>query len=235
MCSNELSVTLTELINHSFETSRFPEDMKKAEISPFFKKKDDMIKDNYRPISLLEIVSKVFETIVAEQLMEYFKDMFDPMLCAYRKKYDTEHVLIKLIVSWKYAFDNDNFVGTVLMDFSMAFDCIPHGLLITTMSAHGLGNKACKFMASYLNGRYQRVNISNKISSWTILLKRIPQGSCLSPFVFNVFMNDIFYFIEIYDLANYADDNTLDQTASMLSMTFCISFHLHNEMTENTQ
>ncbi len=75
ICSNELSVTLTELINHSFETSRFPEYMKKAEISPLFKKKDDMIKDNYRPISLLEIVSKVFETIVAEQLMEYFKDI----------------------------------------------------------------------------------------------------------------------------------------------------------------
>ncbi len=103
MCSNELSVTLTELINHSFQTSRFQEDMKKAEISPIFTKKVDMIKDNYRPISLLEIFSKVFETIVAEQLMEYFNGIFDPMLCAYRKKYGTEHVLIKLIDSWKYA------------------------------------------------------------------------------------------------------------------------------------
>ncbi len=116
MCSNELSVTLAELISHSFETSRFPEDMKNAEISPIFKKKDDMIKDNYRPISLLEIISKVFETIVAEQLTEYFNDIFDPMLCAYRKKYGTEHVLIKLIDSWKYAVDNNNFVGIVLMD-----------------------------------------------------------------------------------------------------------------------
>ncbi len=62
----------TELTNHSFETSRFPEDTKKAEISPIFKKKDDMIKDNYRPISLLEIFSNVSETIVTEQLMEYF-------------------------------------------------------------------------------------------------------------------------------------------------------------------
>ncbi len=75
MCSNELSVTLTELINHSFETGRFPEDMKKAESSPIFKKKHDMIKDIYRPISLLDIVSKVFETMVAEQLMEYFKEI----------------------------------------------------------------------------------------------------------------------------------------------------------------
>ncbi len=77
-----------------------------------------MIKDNFRKISLLEIFSKVFETIVAEQLMEYFKDIFDPMLCGYRKKYGKEHVLIKLIDSWKYALHNDNFVGTVLMDLS---------------------------------------------------------------------------------------------------------------------
>ncbi len=182
MCSNELSVTLAELLNHSFQTSRFPEVMKKAEMSPTFKKKDDTIKDNYRPISLLEIFSKVFETIVAEQLMEYVNDIFDPMLCAYRKKYGTEHILIKLIDSWKYALDNDNFVRTVLTDLSKAFVCIPHGLLITKMSAYGLGNKACEFMASYLSERYQRVKISNNKSSWTPLLKGIPQGSCLGPF-----------------------------------------------------
>ncbi len=78
--------------------------MKKTEISPIFKKKDDMIKDNYRPISILAVFSKVFETIIAEQLMEYFKSIFNETLCAYRKKYATEHVLIKLIDSWRFAF-----------------------------------------------------------------------------------------------------------------------------------
>ncbi len=71
-------------------------------------------------------------------------------------------------------------------------------------------------MVSYLSERYQRVKISNKTKSWTPLLKGIPQGSCLGPFLFNVFMNDIFYFIEICDLANYADDNTLDHIASTI-------------------
>ncbi len=105
--------------------------------------------------------------------MKYLKDIFDPMLCAHRKKYGTEHVLIKLIDSWKYALDNDNFVGTVFMDLSKAFDCIPHGLLITKISAYCLGNKACEFMASYLSEKYQRVKISNKRSSWTPVLKGI--------------------------------------------------------------
>ncbi len=61
-------------------------------------------------------------------------------------------------------YDNDNFVGTVLIDLSKAFDCIPHGILITKMIAYGLGNKACEFMASYQHERYQRVKISNKRS-----------------------------------------------------------------------
>ncbi len=71
-------------------------------------------------------------------------------------------------------------------------------------------------MASYLCEIYQRVKISNKRSSWTPLLKRILKGSCLGHFLFNVFMNDIFYFIEIYDPANYADDNTLDHIANTI-------------------
>ncbi len=148
--------------------------------------------------------------------MEYFKDIFDPMLCPYRKTYGTEHVLMKLIDSWKYALDNNNFVGAVLMDLSKAFDCIPHGLLITKMSGYIIGNKACEFMASYLSERYQKLKISNKRSSWKSLLKGIPQGSFLGSFLFNVFMNDIFYFIEICDLANFADDNTLDHIASTI-------------------
>ncbi len=82
------------------------------------RKKNDIIKNNYRPITLLEIFSKVYEAIVAEQLMAYFKDIVDPVLCSYGNKYGTEHVLIKLINSWTYALDNDKCVGTTLMDLS---------------------------------------------------------------------------------------------------------------------
>ncbi len=106
---------------------------KKAEISPIFKKKDDMIKDNYISISILAAFSKVFETIIAEQLMEYFKSIFNKTLCAYRKKYGTEHLLIKLIDSWKFALDENKYAGTVLMDLSKTFDCIPYGLLKAKM------------------------------------------------------------------------------------------------------
>ncbi len=120
------------------------------------------------------------------------------MLCAYRKNYGTEHVLIKLIDSWKCALDENKFVGTVLMDISKAFDCIPHGLLIAKMKAYGLyiwlSNYACKCMASYLSDRYQRVKISNEKHFWMPLLKGIPQGSSLGPFLVNIFMNGILFY-----------------------------------------
>ncbi len=126
------------------------------------------------------------------------------------KKYGCEHILIKLIDSWKYALDEDHFAGTWLIDLPKAFDCMPHGLLIAKMSADGLNNDACEFMRSYLCDRYQRVKISNNKSSRKKMLKGIPLVSGLGPLLFNVFMNDIFYFMQICNLLNYAYDNTLN-------------------------
>ncbi len=146
-----------------------------------------MLKDTYRPISILLIFSKVFKTIVADQLMEYFKLIFNDMLCAYRKQYGIEHVLIKLKDSRKCALDENKFVGTVLMDISKAFDCIPHGLIIAKIKAYTLNNHACESMASYLSDRYQRVKIANQKSYWMSLLKGIPLGAGLGPFHFNIF------------------------------------------------
>ncbi len=79
-----------------------------------------------RSIKENHVFSKVFETIVAEQLRAYFENIFNNLLSAYNKMYGCEHLLVKLIDSWKYAIDNDKFVGTLLIDLLKAFDCIPH-------------------------------------------------------------------------------------------------------------
>ncbi len=218
LCAEELSVPFADMVNSAFESCEFPDDLKKADLSPLFKKADDMLKENYRPVSILPVWSKVFEIIIADQLLEYFKQIFNNMLCAYRKKYGCNHVVVKLIESWKAALDDDLFAGTLLMDLSKAFDCMPHGLLIAKMKAYGVNDQACKFMASYLSGRFQRVKISDERSSWTPLLKGVPQGSCLGPLLFNIFMNDIFYFIKTCDLINYADDNTLSKIENSIAL-----------------
>ena len=88
-----------------------------------------------------------------------------------------------------------------------------HGLLVAKLHAYGLTPAACRLLGDYLSGRRQRVKISNARSSWETLAKGVPQGSILGPLLFNIFINDMFYFIEKCSLYNYADDNSLSISA----------------------
>ena len=105
-------------------------------------------------------------------------------------------------------------VGALFMDLSKAFDCLPHNLLIAKLEAYGLDISACQLVSSYLSNRKQRVKIGNVKSEWAPLSKGVPQGSILGPLLFNVFMNDLFMFIEQCTLYNYADDDFLARIAS---------------------
>ena len=218
LCADEMAVPMTDMINTAIESNIFPNDMKFADLCPVFKKKDDMIKNNYRPVSVLPVASKVFEIVISDQLMEFFNCIFNALLCAYRKKYGCQHVLVKVIDSWKKALDNNEFAGAMLFDLSKAFDCMIHGLLIAKLKAYGVSDDACTFISSYLSNRYQRVRISDKRSNWQPLTKGVPQGSCLGPLLFNIFMNDLFYFIERCKLINYADDNFLSGHATTIEV-----------------
>ena len=119
---------------------------------------------------------------------------------------------IKLVEDWKAALDKKLHVGAVLMDLSKAFDCLPHDLLVRKLVAYGLEKDAADLLLNYLSNRKQRVKIGNNFSTWLKILKGVPQGSILGPFLFNVFINDIFYWLKEGSLYNYADDNTLCDT-----------------------
>ena len=200
---------LTSVINKCIDVCIFPSHLKYAEISSIHKKNDKLDKENYRPISILIVVSKVFEKIYSKQMEIYFYNISNPLLSAYRSKYGCHDVLLKLTEEWKYALDNRKFSGALLMDLSKAFDCLPHTLLICKLSAYGFSNEACLLMASYLNGRKQRVKLGNNRSIWSTLHKGVPQGSIMGPLLFNIFVHDLYYDIKKCTLFNYADDNTL--------------------------
>ena len=232
---------MMRLVNMSVMSNKFPITLKKGETSPIYKAKEQHCKENYRPVSCLTGLSKVFEAMIGKQIQSYFDGLFSDKLWAFRKNYCTQHVLMNATDEWKLALDNQKCVGTVLMDLSKAFDCLPHKLLISKLHYYGFDINSLTLVATYLSNRLQRVKHYGSRSEWYCLSKGVPQGSILGPLIFNIFLNDLLWGItgSIY---NYADDNTIAVTGddvadveAKLTETseFCLSWFQENMLKAN--
>ena len=122
-----------------------------------FKRLDNLDKDNYRPVSVLTALSKVFEKVSCVQLSSYFEYIFQNFLSGFRPTYRCQTILLKMIEDLKKCIHTGKMVGTISVDLGKAFDSLPHGLLIAKLSAYGVDFNYCKLLASYLYNRHQRV------------------------------------------------------------------------------
>ena len=170
-----------ENIDFCFENSCLPSDLKFADVTPAYQKNSKNSKDNYRPVSILSNISKVYERCIYDQMEAYFETILSPNQRGFRKGFSAQHCSISLIEKWKKNIDNGGAFGALMTNLSKAFDCLSHQLLIAKLEAYGFDEKSLKLIYNYLSNRKQRVKINDSYSSWREILYGVPQGSILGP------------------------------------------------------
>ena len=199
---------LARIFQLSLKLGIFPSAWKIADVVAIHKKKSKSEPGNYRPISLLAIVSKLFETIVADCLKFFLAPKLSPNQFGFRPGHTTLDLLLLLTQSWTNALASGKEVRSVALDISKAFDKVWHDGLLFKLAELGIAGSLLDWLRSYLSDRKQRVIINTDHSDLQPIKAGVPQGSVLGPLLFLVFINDLFSQVSNH-LDVFADDSTL--------------------------
>ena len=222
---HQSATAITKIINWSLCNSVFPERWKQALVMPIPKINNPMLPSDYRPISLLSVLSKIIEKIAAKQMVAYLSQhmLFDINQSAYRKNHGCQTALLKITDDLYQALDKGEIAIQVLLDYSKAFNCANHDIMLAKLKALGFSNGALSWINSYLSGRSQRVKTHNGFSNWKNLANGVPQGSILGPLLFTILLNDMHQFLSNCKLHLYADDSQIYITGTINEILELIS------------
>ena len=208
--ADEIAPSLCILFNMSLSIGVVPAKWKFANITPVFKKDDPTITSNYRPISLLCVISKVLERCVFNHCYHHLSPSFYQFQHGFLKGKSTTTQLLEVYHDILDSVASGNEVDVIYLDLSKAFDKVPHNLLLLKLKHYGINGSLLSWFGSYLTDRYQRVALDGSFSDWLPVTSGVPQGSILGPLLFVLYVNDVPNYIQYNStIALFADDSKL--------------------------
>ena len=178
---------MTKLINFCILNRSLPSEWKQARLTPVFKRGIDTDKANYRPVSILTSLSKVFEKVIYDQTWNAFHNVLSSNLSGFMKAHSCSTALLKMTEDWRSSIVNKEAVAVVAVELSKAFDVINHSLLLAKLKAYGSSPHALELMSTYLLGRQQCVRLEGVCSNFKTVKSGVPQGSLLGPLLYNIY------------------------------------------------
>ena len=208
---NVIKGPLCQIFNKSLQTGIFPNLMKIAKVIPLHKSGDTAIPDNYRPISLLPVVSKILERIVFNKMTNYLNEneILYQRQYGFCKGHSTTDAVTNLVLEILHGFEENQMILAVFIDLKKAFDSVSHSRIVLKLGQLGEKDTELEWFQNYLNERHQVVQINRTVSSAQKLTVGIPQGSLLGVLLFQLIINDIFTCLRYCVSILYADDTTL--------------------------
>ena len=211
---DEIGKPLTIIINQSLRTGIFPDALKIAKMKPLYKKGDNFCLNNYRPISLLPTISKIFERVMFTQMYSYLNSNFllSEQQYGFRSQHSTELACVKLVDYITTEMDNIKKIKSptaIFLDLSKAFDTFNFNILLNKLQYYVIHGISLSLIRSYLTNRFQYVQFENSESDLLEIKTGIPQGSILGPLFFNIMINDIVNSSNKFNFLIYADDTTI--------------------------